>query len=74
MPKTSKHPRVTAYIPQNVLDALKKEAQIQRRSMNGQLVWCLERCLGLEKEEETDATRRTAVRRVTRTHITPEGS
>jgi hypothetical protein len=59
MPNTSKHPRVTAYIPQRVLDALKKEAHKQRRSMNGQLVWCLEQCLGLEKEEEIDATGRT---------------
>ena len=60
MPNTSKHPRVTAYIPQSVLDALKKEAHKQHRSMNGQLVWCLEQCLGLEKEEGTDATGRTA--------------
>ena len=60
MPNTSKHPRVTAYIPHNVLDALKKEAQRQRRSMNGQLVWCLEQCLGLEKKEETDAASREA--------------
>jgi len=60
MSKTSKHPQFTAYIPQRVLDALKKEADKQHRSMNGQLVWCLEQCLGLEKEEGTNATSRTA--------------
>jgi hypothetical protein len=58
MSKTSKHPQFTAYIPKRVLDALKKEAKIQHRSMNGQLVWYLEQCLGLEKEEGTDATGR----------------
>ena len=61
MSKTSKHPQFTAYIPQRVLDALRKEAERQHRSMNGHLVWCLEQCLGLEEEEGTDnATGRTA--------------
>jgi hypothetical protein len=60
MSKTSKHPQFTAYIPKRVLDALKKEAEKQHRSMNGQLVWCLEQCLGLEKDEGTDATGREA--------------
>jgi len=60
MSKTSKHPQFTAYIPQLMLDALKREAEKQHRSMNGQLVWCLEQCLGLEKEEGTDAANRAA--------------
>jgi hypothetical protein len=59
MSKTSKHPQFTAYIPQRVLDALKKEAERQHRSMNGQLVWCLERGLGLEKGDNDATGRKT---------------
>gem|GEM_PF-2680589 len=47
---TSKHPRVTAYIPQETLDALKQEAKKNRRSMNNQLVVCLEQCLEIKRE------------------------
>jgi len=58
MSKTSKHPQFTAYIPQAVLDALRIEAVRQHRSMNAQLVYCLEQCLRL-REDEKHATGRT---------------
>ena len=45
MSKTNKQPQFTAYIPQEVLDALREEARKNRRSMNNQLVVCLEQCL-----------------------------
>jgi hypothetical protein len=53
--KTNRNPQFTAYLPQKVLEALRQEAQKQHRSMNAQLVWCLEQCLGME----ADATGRT---------------
>ncbi len=49
---TSKHPQFTAYIPREVLDALRKEAEQNRRSVNNQLVVCLEQCLGLGKKDK----------------------
>lgn len=52
MSKTSKHPQFTAYIPQEVLDALREEAKKNRRSMNNQLVVCLEQCLQVKREYE----------------------
>jgi len=53
---TSKHPRVTAYIPQETLDTLKQEAKKNRRSMNNQLVVCLEQCL--HEKEKSDASQK----------------
>jgi len=50
MSKTNKHPQFTAYIPKDVLDALKREALKNRRSMNNQLVVCLEQCLASTQE------------------------
>ena len=50
MSKTNKHPQFTAYIPKEVLDALKREAEKNRRSMNNQLVVCLEQCLEIKRE------------------------
>ncbi len=49
--KTNKHPQFTAYIPKEVLEALKREAQKNRRSINNQLVVCLEQCLGLKERD-----------------------
>jgi hypothetical protein len=48
---TSKHPRITAYVPEKLLAALKAQAKREHRSMNAQLVWCLEQCL--ERNEGT---------------------
>ena len=52
MGRTNKQPRFTAYIPQEVLDTLREEARKNRRSMNNQLVVCLEQCLQVEREAE----------------------
>jgi hypothetical protein len=51
---TSKHPRVTAYIPQELLEALKRQAKENYRSMNNQLVVCLEQCLGVQPHESRE--------------------
>ena len=48
---TSKHPQFTAYIPKEVLDRLREEARKNRRSVNNQLVVCLEQCLQVKREE-----------------------
>jgi hypothetical protein len=53
---TSKHPRITAYVPEQVLAALKAEAVKEHRSMNAQLVWCLERCLQQPSRERSEGT------------------
>ena len=50
MSKTNKQPQFTAYIPKEVLDALKEEAKKNRRSINNQLVVCLEQCLQVKRE------------------------
>ncbi|TMD96222.1 MAG: Arc family DNA-binding protein [Chloroflexi bacterium] len=42
---TAKHARMSVYLPSQVQAALKQEATRQHRSMNAQLVWCLEQCL-----------------------------
>lgn len=52
MSKTNKQPQFTAYIPQEVLDALREEAKRNRRSMNNQLVVCLEQCLQVQQPQE----------------------
>lgn len=49
--RTSKRPQITVYLPQSVIDALKKEAKKQSRSMNEQAVWCLAQCLGVQLDE-----------------------
>ena len=46
---TSKHPRFSAYIPATLLERLKQQAHLDRRSMNAQLVWYLE--CGLQRSE-----------------------
>ena len=57
---TSKHPRISAYIPHVVLDRLREEARTNRRSVNNQLVICLEQCLGVEdRESDTRVQNRT---------------
>lgn len=47
---TSKHPRIAVYIPQALLDALKAEAKKNTRSVNNQVIVCLEQCLGMKKD------------------------
>lgn len=48
---TSKHPRIAVYIPQETLDALKKEAQKNKRSVNNQVIVCIDACLNVAKKE-----------------------
>jgi hypothetical protein len=53
---TSKHPRITAYVPEKVLAALKAQAKREHRSTNAQLVWCLERCLPNASKDGNEGT------------------
>ena len=52
----AKQPRMSVYLPPQVQGALKREAARQHRSLNGQVVWCLEQCLGLQEEEQADVS------------------
>ena len=42
----TKQPQITLYLPQSLKEAVQREAKKQKRSMNSQVVWCLEQCLG----------------------------
>lgn len=48
MANTNKDPQFTAYIPEELLNELKRVAKRNKRSANAQLIWYLER--GLESE------------------------
>jgi len=63
MKKTEKPPRLTIYIPPRVRAALRQEAARQYRSLNAQVVWCLEQCLGVQQEEQVDVPGETGQRR-----------
>jgi hypothetical protein len=56
MANTNKDPQFTAYIPVEVLEALKASAKREHRSINAQLVWFLEKGLEKEKSMATTAT------------------
>ncbi len=43
--------RIMVYIPEQLLNKLKEEASVQHRSMNGQVLWCIEKCLEVKTEE-----------------------
>ncbi len=49
--RTSKQPQITVYLPQHLIEALKREARKQGRSMNRQAVWCLAQCVGVSLDE-----------------------
>jgi len=49
---TSKHPRIAVYIPQETLDVLKQEAKKNKRSVNNQVIVCLDTCLNVKQKEE----------------------
>lgn len=48
---TSRHPQITVYLPQHLIDALKREAKHQGRSMNNQVVWYIADGLGVAIDE-----------------------
>jgi hypothetical protein len=50
---TKKQRRMSVYFPPRVQEALAREAARQHRSINGQVVWCVEQCLGLREEEQS---------------------
>ena len=49
---TSTHPRIAVYIPQETLDVLKQEARKNKRSVNNQVIVCIEACLSIKQKEE----------------------
>jgi hypothetical protein len=54
---TKKPSRMSIYLPASVQERLKIEAARQHRSMNAQVVWCIEQCLGIQQEERADVPR-----------------
>jgi hypothetical protein len=55
---TSKLPQITLYLPQEVIDALKEEANKNQRSMNKEATWIFMQVLGLIEKGGKDAASR----------------
>ena len=58
-----KQSRMSIYLSPSVQEQLRVEANRQHRSMNAQVVWCLEHCLGIQQETQAHVPGETGTHR-----------